>query len=179
MLTQIDEKSQTCRRGDAISREPTLWLYAYHHLCTYITPPRLGGPLEQFPQSELEAIVMRMYRLDQNWQSDNPSPVQTRKFTHSVPDMSDDYIRNMDLLPGGRWLMTLMDDGIVMWDLDSPDIWQSRLRIISFEHPGEQLTQRRHWVQYEKMPHAYNIATQADYYVFVYFLVFAMCEFLF
>lgn len=60
-----------------------------------------------------------MIRIDQNWTSPNPITTQQRMFTYSTTS-DDSYIVSLQLLPGGRWLLTLTGSGVVrLWDLDT------------------------------------------------------------
>lgn len=149
---------KTCRQACEISKEHTVWLDMYRYLCSFLPPPRLSCPPESLASLELERLTFRMYTLDQNWQSENPAPVTQRNFLPVVPDM-DNHIKNIELLSGGRWLLTLMTRGIALWDLDAAGIQSSMQLIIKFNPTRGSAYQRRFWLNCEQMPRACRIVS--------------------
>ncbi|KAG8993708.1 hypothetical protein FRB94_010450 [Tulasnella sp. JGI-2019a] len=80
---------------------------------------RLERPISTYSSAELEALVIRMVRLDANWKSANPKPCRIRQINRMVE--LDDTL----LLPGGRWLLLLNRESssrLTVIDLDTPSM---------------------------------------------------------
>jgi hypothetical protein len=71
---------------------------------------------EEASAEELEARVKNLLRLDRRWESGGPTSVKHTVIRYTSSDSP--RLEGLRLLPGGRWLLTHMRDGVRVWDVD-------------------------------------------------------------
>lgn len=98
----FDSALQLNRRCCAITRSFSVWSHAYEH-CPINPKRRLDRPLCYYSSSQLEAVVVQMYKLEAIWASRLHRPARI----WSIPSGENG---SSLLLPGGRWLISRSRD---------------------------------------------------------------------
>jgi hypothetical protein len=93
----------------------------YHGLCQRLPPPLPPALLLSLSSDEIEGHVRRMIALDRNWTSKEPRPKSQKSFRCCAPG-SNESVRKILLLPGGRWLFTFASRTIALWDLNDRSV---------------------------------------------------------
>ncbi|KAG8997582.1 hypothetical protein FRB93_014040 [Tulasnella sp. JGI-2019a] len=75
--------------------------------------PQLDRPKSAYTSRELEALVVKLIKLQKNWTDDSPNPTQMREIAFQ------DFTECGTLVPGGRWLLTGKTDHLAFYDLDN------------------------------------------------------------
>lgn len=98
-----------------LTRAHSLWLRLIniHHTLPLASP--VNGPLSLLSTEDLESQVRHMLKVESNWSKPTPTPVNHRKLWRGDAGA----VREMCLVPGGRWLAVILEAGdITLWDLD-------------------------------------------------------------
>lgn len=118
-LESIFMMRRVCRQTMAISKARSLWITVVKRLQEELPGLYCAMPYHTFGAEELERLVVRRVRLEENWSSESPLCSQPPKVFRS----EESFARC--LVPGGRWLISGLSDGssrLVYTDLDSPSL---------------------------------------------------------
>lgn len=81
---------------------------------------------------EFEQVVRHMVELDRNWTSDTPLPTRQRPLRYFVRD-PEATVRDIYLIPGGRWLLVLTPQSVTIWDIDAEVLDEPTATIHQFD----------------------------------------------
>ncbi|KAH8804117.1 hypothetical protein DL96DRAFT_728791 [Flagelloscypha sp. PMI_526] len=107
---------QTCTMLSSLSRERILWMYCLNHLIetAHLYPPSF--PMDEMTTEQLEAAANAPLRFRCDFANDRKH-LALKKWHAIDSERSRQRLRYLVLVPGGRYLVTLNDETLRLWDM--------------------------------------------------------------
>lgn len=103
----------------------------------------------------MESTTAHMLRLAKNWASPTPMPTRKRTFTWNTSPGSSLWFSDLELLPGGKWALTLTGDGLRVRNLNGEVIEDG---VLIARHPGRDVLGQDMVVDTRDMPRSCAVA---------------------